>query len=317
MSADGLVVVLGGGGARGLAHAGVLEVLEQRGIPVRAVVGTSIGAEVGAFFSSGFPMAEVCRIGSTVDWRRTLRLFMPDRASGGLCSGRRILEFLQTHFGDQLIENLPVPWVGIATDLDSGEEVILDTGPLALAARASLSIPGLLAPFPINGRLLIDGGVVNPLPIDVARARFGGPVLAVSLQSLASGSRRPLRPQRRGWLRASRALRSTWRRVAARAPSQTPAAFDDMDWRVRWVMSRTAGITQAALVRLRLQQAPPDLLLHPDVGHIGPLEFYRGAEAIEAGRREVLQRLPEIERILASGYPSMTERSGSSSRPPS
>lgn len=310
MSADGLVVVLGGGGARGLAHVGVLETLAHHQIPVRAVAGTSIGAEVGAFFASGFPMDELCRIGSAVDWRRTLRLFMPDLASGGLCSGRRILEFLRTHFGDRLIETLPIPWIGIATDLDSGEEVILDSGALAPAVRASISLPGLLVPFRLGDRLLIDGGVVNPLPIDVARARFGGPVLAVSLQAVTVESLVRSREPHSVWLRVPRALRSSWRRARLR---RSTAERDEMNWRARWVMSRSASITQAALVRLRLQQTPPDLLLLPDVRHIGPLEFYRGSEAIEAGRQEVLRRLPEIERLLASGPSSMVLGSGSSS----
>lgn len=311
MSADGLVVVLGGGGARGLAHVGILETLARERIPVRAVAGTSIGAEVGAFFASGFPMDELCRIGSAVDWRRTLQLFMPDLAAGGLCSGRRILEFLQTHFGDRLIETLPIPWIGIATDLDSGEEVILDRGALAPAVRASISLPGLLVPFRLGDRLLIDGGVVNPLPIDVARSRFGGPVLAVSLQSVMAASAMRSREPRGAWLRAPRALRSSWRRVR---PRRSGAEQEDMNWRARWVMSRSASITQAALVRLRLQQTPPDLLLLPDVRHIGPLEFYRGSEAIEAGRREVLKRLPEIERLFANGPSTVLEPDSSSHR---
>ncbi|MHB8414418.1 MAG: patatin-like phospholipase family protein [Acidiferrobacteraceae bacterium] len=314
MSADGLVVVLGGGGARGLAHVGILETLTQYGFPVRAVAGTSIGAEVGAFFASGFPMDELCRIGGAVDWRRTLQLFMPDLSPGGLCSGRKILEFLQQHFGDRLIETLPVPWIGIATDLDSGEEVVLDRGALATAVRASISLPGLLAPYRLGDRLLIDGGVVNPLPIDVARARFGGPILAVSLQSV--GSRGHIQPRRvPGWLRARRVPRPAWIRKARPVRAGVEGG-GDINWRARWVMSQSASITQAALIRLRLQQSPPDLLLNPEVRHIGPLEFYRGTEAIEAGRQEVLRRLPEIERLLVNG-PSSTEPESGSNNPQS
>ena len=309
MSANGLVVVLGGGGARGLAHVGILEALTQHGFPVRAVAGTSIGAEVGAFFASGFPMDELCRIGGAVDWRRTLQLFMPDLARGGLCSGRKILAFLRQHFGDRLIETLPIPWIGIATDLDSGEEVVLDRGILATAVRASISLPGLLAPYRLGDRLLIDGGVVNSLPIDVARARFGGPILAVLLQPI--GPRGHARRRRMpGWLRARHVPHPAWIRRAR--PVRTGVeGGGDINWRTRWVMSQSASITQAALIRLRLQQSPPDLLLNPEVRHIGPLEFYRGTEAIEAGRQEVRRRLPEIERLLVSGSSSLEPESGS------
>jgi len=299
----GLVLALGGGGARGLSHIGVLEVLAERGLPVRAVVGTSIGAEIGAFLAGGMSVARMREVATAFDWKLTLQLFLPDLPGGGLVSGKRILSWLSDQIGGLRIEELALPFAAVATDLETGDEVVLDRGPLVEAVRASLSIPGTLAPLRLGDRVLVDGGVVNQVPADVARRLHGGPVLAVAVHAASQAWSRPARKPGTWAARARQLLAEHWIGGAKHLREELEAAAGDkdgdlVDWSARLVLQRAALISQAELVRLRLAAAPPDLLLVPDVHDIGVLEFYRAEEALEAGRAAALARLPEIERML-------------------
>lgn len=148
----GLVLALGGGGARGLAHIGVIQVLEENAIPIRAIAGTSIGAEIGAFVASGMPINELAAIATSFDWKETLQLFMPDLPTGGLVSGVNIEDFLQSWIGAHRIEDLEMGYVAIATDIETRAQVVLDSGSLVAAVRASISVPGLIAPYRYDHR---------------------------------------------------------------------------------------------------------------------------------------------------------------------
>jgi len=305
-----VVLALGGGGAAGLAHIGVLQGLAEEGIRVRAVVGTSIGAEIGAFYARGMSLEELWETALSFDWVQNLRLFLPDLPRGGLSSGREIVRFLRRGLGHARIEELPIGYCAIAADLESGEQVVIDSGELVRAVRASVSLPGILAPVNVGNRMLVDGGVVNPVPFDVARERFGGPVIAVAVHA---GTRHPS-PVEGGlpssdwpgharelldqaWMAKTPALRN-WLEGQleqfAKRPRKAPP-----EWTARRVIDRVMDITQIELVRLRSRQAPPDLTLTPDVGGIGLLEFYRAREAIEAGRTVVKENLTLIRRLTA------------------
>jgi NTE family protein len=301
---SGLVLALGGGGAAGLAHIGVLQALSENALPVRAIVGSSIGAEIGAFTASGMPIAELAALATAFDWKQTLQLFLPDLPTGGLVSGRKIMDFLNATLGAFAVESLPTAYAAVATDLDSGEQVVLDRGSLVDAVRASISIPGLIAPHRIGERWLVDGGVLNPVPFDVARERFGGPVLAVAVHS---AERRKKMPQsettaslaaplrqllRQPWMVDTKGLEEWLEARLARFQKGAPS------WTARRVLDQVMDITQAEIVRLRMEKSPPDLMLAPEVGGIGALEFYRGKEAIAAGRAAVAEKLERI-RILA------------------
>ena len=306
-----LVLALGGGGARGLAHIGVLQELAAADIPVRAVVGTSIGAEIGAFLASGMPLDELEALATGFDWKQTLQLFLPDLPAGGLVSGRKIMDFLTERLGNRSIQDLAMGFAAIATDLDTGEEVVLDRGLLSEVVRASISVPGLLAPSYHAGRFLVDGGAVNPVPFDVSRRRFGGQVLAVGVHSGARGmTRRDMHPEHSSeWARHIRQLLAQpWMSPLEPMRAWLEAQMNNhvMDngqravWRVREVLDQMLAITQAQIVRLRALDEPPDILLTPDVSRIDMLDFYRGAEAVAAGRRAVTEQLPQI-RALTEG----------------
>lgn len=305
-----IVLALSGGGAAGLAHIGVLEVLAENDIPVRAVAGTSIGAEIGAFFVSGMPLDELAAIATGFDWKQTLGLFMPDLPTGGLISGVRIMEFLRKQLGRRSIEELALGYAAVAADLETGEQVILSSGDLVEAVRASISLPGLMAPARIGERTLVDGGVVNPLPFDVARERFGGPVVAVGVHSVARTAARTAEISRSNqWLtRARQLLEQPW---IERTPDLHDWLRNQLDawdshtransgWTTRRVLDRVLGMAQAEIVRLHAERRPADLLLLPKVEDIGLLEFYRGEEAVAAGRRATEARLGEIKRLIGA-----------------
>jgi NTE family protein len=312
----GIVLALGGGGAPGLAHIGVLQVLAESAIPVRAIVGTSVGAEIGAFIANGMPVSELAEMAIGFDWKQTLQLFMPDLAAGGLSSGVNVMKFLSRRLGAVRIENLSIGFAAVATDLETGEQVVLDRGELIEAVRASISVPGLLTPYRIDGRMLVDGGVLNPLPFDVARERFGGPVVAVAVHASARGLKHPVPltvPSSQWPVRVRQLLDQSW---MARAPALRTWLEEQLDnyqkkngngnnnqksyWTTRRVLDRALDITEAEIVRLRVAADPPDLVLTPEVDGIGLLEFYSAEEAIVAGRRAAEANLPELKQLLDS-----------------
>jgi len=303
----GVVLALGGGGARGIAHIGVLEVLAREQIPVRAVVGTSIGAEIGAFLAVGTSVEAMKKLACSMDWISTMRLFTPDFGEAGFSAGKGIREYLAPYMKDKLIENLPMGFAAVAADLATGKEVDIRNGNLFEAVRASISYPGLLSPFQKDGQSLIDGGVVNPVPFDVARKLFGGPVLAVQAHPKVEHHVAHREQEAPEWEeRLQELLGHAW---LEKVPQLT-AWFQGFK-RTRHPSTREEGpgissvINQAQLIsadmimRLRMRISPPDLLLKPDISEIGNLEFYRAKDAITAGREAAEAELPAIRQLYS------------------
>ncbi len=299
----GLVLVLGGGGARGLAHIGVIEVLVREKIPIRAIVGTSIGAEIGAFFAAGMSSREMRELACRMDWISTMRLFTPDFNESGVSAGKGIREYLTPYMADKKIENLPTAFAAIAADLSTGEQVVIRRGDLLGAVRASISYPGLLTPFQREGRTLIDGGMVNPVPFDCARALFGGPVLAVQVHpqvEMHAAHREKEAPE---WdKRLKELLADAWPNMPLHL-SQWFQGFrrkhqfifhKESDLGASSITNQSQLIAQDMIMRLRMQISPPDLLLKPDISEIGSLEFYRAEDAILVGAAAVEAQLNAI-----------------------
>jgi NTE family protein len=305
---SGIVLALGGGGARGLAHIGVLEVLAREGIPVRAVVGTSIGAEIGAFLAVGTPVERMKELACRMDWISTMRLFTPDFGEAGISTGKGIREYLAPYMTDKPIETLAMDYAAIAADLTTGEEVVIRSGDLLDAVRASISLPGLLSPLEKNEQLLIDGGMVNPIPFDVARKLFGGPVLAVQAhasveqhvahreQEASEWEKRLQEVLAHPWLRKSPQLEAWFEGFRRMSP---PSILEERDLGISSVMNQALLISENMLVQLRMQLSPPDLLLKPDVSTIGSLEFYRAEDTIMAGREAAEAGLEAIHQLYA------------------
>ena len=178
MSRKRVGLALSGGVARGVIHVGVLNVLEKAGIPIDYVAGTSAGSIVGAAYCAGLPVAEILEKASGMGWRQMAQLKWPGH---GIVSFERLERWLEELIGDVDIRDLAIPLTVVTTDLQTGETVALHSGRLATAVRASSSVPGVIEPVLINGRLLGDGGVSNNLPVDVVRDMGADYVIAVDL----------------------------------------------------------------------------------------------------------------------------------------
>jgi NTE family protein len=175
-------LALGGGAARGLAHVGVILTLEREGIPIDCIAGTSVGSLVGAAWAAGVGGEGLLEIALEVGWRHFARPVWP---RNGFLSFEKLESFLTSRISDVTFADLEIPYAAVTADLLSGEEVVLQEGRVAPAVRASCSVPGIAVPMELNGRVLIDGGVVNNLPISVVQDLGADVVIAVGLASAA------------------------------------------------------------------------------------------------------------------------------------
>jgi NTE family protein len=267
-------LALGGGAAKGLAHVGVLRGLEEDGIEVAAIAGTSMGSIVGALFSRGMTAHEMEGFFSAVDWSRLGRIML--RSPGGAAFS----DLLRETIGEASIEELDLPFAAVCCDLDSGEEVVLRTGDLADSVRASSAIPGILSPVTVDGRTLVDGAMVTPVPATVAARLADAPVLAVNVL-------RPPMPGQMGKRMMNRLFEGS-------APAQLLERVDTLLKRHRvrlWrrkvdfpnrleVMMQSFHIMQYNLSKL----CESDLrAVEPEVGEIGWFDFHRAREIMTEG----------------------------------
>lgn len=184
----GVGLALSGGAVRGLAHIAVLEVLEEEGIPVTAVAGTSAGSIVGGLYAAGVPLSRIRHLALTAGWKKIFRLSLPQK---GLLESDAIADFMKEILPVRRFADLSLPFAAVATDLRTGEKVSLTTGSIARAVQASCSLPVVFAPTVIRGRPLVDGGVVSNLPVETARNELGAEkVVAVDVNASERGPER-------------------------------------------------------------------------------------------------------------------------------
>jgi len=278
-------LVLGSGGARGWAHLGVLQALRELRFRPDIVVGTSAGSIAAAAYvtDSVDRLAETAR---TMDWRQAARLFLEfGFPRTGLIKGTRVMALLHDIIPTRRIEELPIPYASVATDYYTQKEVVLSSGDLHDSIRASISIPTLFAPFRRDGLWLLDGGLVNPLPVSVARALGADRVVAVdvNLAERLPPEALECNPEIREPSVAdvvSRTLRQA-KNLTRKQPRELE--FDGKGPSLIDVALRTLRITENAIQRERMRTDRIDILVQPVVGHINDLEFQRAAEAIAAG----------------------------------
>ena len=274
---------LGGGGARGLSHIGVLKVLEERGVYPDAIAGTSIGALVGVLYAGGLKAAEIEEVALRVNWRRMALLVDPAVSLAGFVQGRRVTSLLKSILGDLSFPDLKVKFAAVATDIVSGEQVILTGGSVLDAVRASISVPGILTPVSVEGRYLVDGGLVNEVPVSVCHQLGAEYVVGVNVIPDPSGMLAMPWSQRR-WMRR--------KKTAATGGPETRKSGRPGRGRpnVVQVLSQSLLIPGYRVAMQNLAEA--DLAISPAVGGIGFFDFDRAAEAIAAGEaaaREALE----------------------------
>ncbi|HBT68799.1 MAG TPA: Patatin [Agrobacterium sp.] len=273
-----IALALGGGAARGWAHIGVLRALDEAGVKIGMIAGTSIGALVGGCYLAG-KLDELEEFARSLTMRRIAGLLDLTIGGGGLFGGMRLTKRMQEHLEGLRVENLDHPFIAVATELRTGHEVWIHQGDLVTALRSSYALPGIFEPVQCNGRTLIDGALVNPVPVSVCRAYEQALVVAVNLNYDLFG-------------------RSA---VVKHASSPANGAAPPLDNPPRpglpGVMVQAFNIIQDRISRSRLAGDPPDLMLHPRINDIGLSEFHRASEAIDRGYEETRARIPELERM--------------------
>jgi len=305
-------LALGSGSARGLAHIGVIRAIEEAGINVDVVAGTSIGALIGAVYASGH-LDTLEQDFRRIDWRRIGTLLDPVFPKSGLIDGRKIAGFVRAHVPLNAIEQLPVPFCAVATDLTNGEEVMIRHGDLIDAVRASISVPGIFSPVRHDGRILVDGGLADPVPVSAARALGADIVIAVDLNhDLVAGKTRRRRP-RTGGMKKSALARLGGKNYAWAAErineglrtSHNPAVNRIRVWLEKErlpgmveVLLGSLHIMQVQITESRLLIERPEILLRPPLSSVRFLEFDRAEEMITIGYRSALGPLRELARRL-------------------
>ncbi len=292
-----LGLALGGGVGRGWTHIGVIHGLQEAGLNPNVVAGTSIGAVVGGCYAAG-------ELAALEEWARELtplrvvRLMDFRMRQPGVIGGKRLEDRLRQQLGTTRIEELHTRFAALCTDLLTGHEVWRNRGDMVEAIKASYALPGVFPPVPYRHRLLIDGGLVNPVPVSACRALGADVVVAVSLNTDMLGQARkqnnqlPVIPGLE-LLDNGVSNGSSWANVARRLlpwDTSVPSLFS--------IMFSTLQIVADRLSRARLAADPPDVLLAPPLQDIGLLEFHRADEQIEIGRQIAKDQLEEIRMAL-------------------
>jgi len=310
-----VALVLGSGAARGWAHIGVIHELKEMGIEPDMVVGTSVGSVVGGAYASG-------NLESFEDWISGLgrvdiiRLLDARMTGGGFLQGNSLMAAIEKRIGDPNIEDLPMPFACVATELDTGREVWLREGSLLDACRASIALPGMFAPSRFReDKLLVDGGLVNPVPVSLARAMGGDLVIAVNLNGDLIGRHFFVHQEEEGVSveDSDRKLAdiedkdSTIARWAARMKAGFGVRLDAYISSLRSketpgpglfdVIAGSIAILQDRITRSRMAGEPPDIEIAPRLSHVGLMDFDRSGESIEEGREATRRERREIERL--------------------
>jgi len=299
-------LALGSGSACGWAHLGVLKALEEQGIRPVVASGASVGALVAAAYASGQvdPLEEWVRTLTRVDvWRLLDTTFR----GGGVMRGNRLMQAIGEQIHDRHIEDLPVAFGAVAADLNSGEEIWLRQGSMLAAVRASSGMPGLFTPFWHQQRWMIDGGVVNPVPVTLCRALGADYVIAVNLNV----------PVSQRWAGRRISAEATPREKAGPEPEEEKASEASWALMDKWselmgglvetlrpsgstgpglfeVMAGSIHIMQEHIARSRMAGDPPNLVIAPDLGHLQLMDFHRADEAIEIGYRSAQAALQAV-----------------------
>ncbi|WP_142282118.1 patatin-like phospholipase family protein [Mycobacterium sp. IEC1808] len=321
-----VALALGSGGARGYAHIGVIESLSARGYEIVGITGSSMGAIIGGLQAAG-RLDEFAEWAKSLTQRTILRLLDPSISAAGVLRAEKILDAVRDILGPVTIEQLPIPYTAVATDLLAGKSVWFQRGPLDEAIRASIAIPGVIAPHEVGGRLLADGGILDPLPMAPLAAVNADLTIAVGVSgSEVIPKREPEPGATSEWLnrmvRSTSALLDT---TAVRSLLDRPTAravlsrFGADAWSDEWeaespsgageldetsvvpklgsfeVVYRAFDIAQSALTRHTLSAYPPDLLIEVPRSTCRSLDFHRAVEVIAAGRAEADRALDAFE----------------------
>jgi NTE family protein len=263
-------LALSGGAARGFAHIGVLDVLQKEGIPIDIVAGTSAGAIIGAVYASCRDSETVKKHALSIDWKKMASLFDLSFRMSGLLKGRKIEKLLAEYIGGDIdFSKLKIPFSCVATDIDTGEEIVITTGSVPEALRATISVPGIFSVAKRGDRYLVDGGLTTPVPVETVRQMGADFIIAVNVNPRVT----------------DRISQSTEKRIKMR---KEPNIFH--------VMMQSIYITTYTVARNSLADA--DIVIEPDLKGIGAGDFQKAGEIILMGQEAAADAIPGIKRKL-------------------
>jgi NTE family protein len=313
-------LALGSGGARGWAHIGVIRALQEEGIGIRCIAGASIGALVGAIYCAG-ELDDLEDFVRDLRWRDLLTYFDMVFPTSGLLDGNRVYELLSEHMQAMQIQDAAIPFCCVATDLIRGEEVQLRSGCMVDAVRASISVPGIFTPFCDGDRYLGDGGIVNPVPVDVARDLGAELVIAVNLNRnhRSGGLAEPAEPSELG----QSCSQEVMERTRSDGANQRRETFlrslqqrfenlqDSLNAKVdQWldaedpgpnifeVIGTSLNVMEQQVTRGRLEVHVPDLLVEPALQDVAIFDFHEASRIIALGQRAMRDQLPALRKLL-------------------
>ncbi|MBN1298841.1 MAG: patatin-like phospholipase family protein [Actinobacteria bacterium] len=267
-------IALSGGAARGISHIGVLQVLDELGIEISAVSGTSMGAIVGAVYSLGYDLKEIEDYIKHTDWRNFLLFSVIALSRSGILNNHKVEDVFKKFFKDKTFADCKKQFCCVAADIINNEKVVLKSGNITDAVRASISVPGIFSPVYTDSGLLVDGGLMEPLPTEAISELDCNFIIASSISfenddsiSLKKGS-----------------------------PAAKKSANDIKKMSIQSIIDKSMNLVQAELTKSYLKKA--DIVIEPKIGDFGFFDFTRGADIIEAGRKAAIKKIPEIKKKL-------------------
>ncbi|TET40997.1 MAG: hypothetical protein E3J66_06045 [Dehalococcoidia bacterium] len=311
------------GAAHGMAHIGVLKALEEESIPIDMIAGTSAGAVVGACYAKERSVAILEEITLGIDWKTVARFIDPNLPflGKGFLHGQKVKSLLSSIIGDVKFEDLEIPFVVVAADARNMEEIVINTGPVIEAVRASMSMPVIFTPVKWGNRFLVDGGVVNPMPVDVVRNMGAEIVVGVDVLCTGQPRKRDKSVEKKAEAKPTPRFESTRLSLVKRrintllrehghkirifdelsriAETKIHTGSEKMDPKAPNIFHVLMQLIHAMeYERMKLQIRAADIVISPDVGDIGAFAFHKGEEAIAQGYRAAKDVLPRLQGMI-------------------
>ncbi len=318
-------LALGSGSARGLAHIGVLKVLEREKIPIDLIVGTSIGSQIGGIYASGIDAVTIEEIALNISWQQTAKIFFPTISKSGLVDGSKIEKFVENFIGMKTFPKLRIPFAVVATDIETGKEIIIKTGSVSKAIRASCSIPGIFAPMKYRNKYLVDGGLVNPIPADVARRIGADIVIGVNVMSdITRGDKNIHIAKIDEALKKERPLTTKKIRINAKAINSRIVDFIEKNIKnnnikqklsevftekrklkeeskppsIFNILMQSTFIMEREIAKIKLKEA--DIAITTEFRRfVNAMDYHRAAECILEGERAAEKALPKLRKKIS------------------
>ncbi len=267
-------IALSGGAARGLSHIGVLQVLEDAGVEIDAVSGCSMGAIIGAIYSTGLDLKEMESFITSTDWRNFLIISFLSLSRSGIVNDRKVDEVLKKFLGDKTFADCKKDFCCVAVDILNNKKVIFKSGSLKEAVRASMAVPGVFSPVYQQNAMLVDGGVMEPLPTDALKS------LDVNFTIASSIIFESAKPEYADY----------------DTKTSTNKNFENKKLSIHTILDKSMSMMHTQMVKSYLLDA--QIIIEPKIGDYGFFDFSKGKDIIESGRKAAIEKIPEIKRKL-------------------